>query len=72
MDGQADGFKSETRISSEEARTSWSEMLDRAWTGARLIITRNTRERAVLIGWDDYQRLVELASKARRPKAARV
>lgn len=54
----------ETSVGLEEFRRSLTELTDRAWDGERIIVTRHERERNVLIGWRDYERLRALELSA--------
>lgn len=47
-----------TRVGADEARQQLGEIIDRAWDGERFVITRHERERVVLLGYRDYERLV--------------
>lgn len=54
----------ETRIPSEEVRRTLTEVIDRAWSGETIIVTRHDRERAVIISPREYERLSALESAA--------
>jgi prevent-host-death family protein len=44
----------ETRVGADDARPALGQLMDRAWDGERIAITRHERERAVLLGWRTY------------------
>lgn len=51
----------------EQARIRWGDLLDLAYAkGARVTITYRGKPRAVLVGYEDMQRLEELERAARR------
>lgn len=52
----------DARVPAEEARQRLGELIDRATDGERIVITRNQRDRAVLISMRDYERLRTLDS----------
>lgn len=54
----------ETRMASEEVRRTLTEVIDRAWSGETIIITRHDRERAVILSPREYERLRALESAA--------
>lgn len=53
-----------TRIGADEARQQLGEIIDRAWDGERFVITRHERERVVLLGFRDFERLQALEMAA--------
>ena len=56
----AESKQTETRIGADDARQQLGDVIDRAWDGERIIITRHERERVVVLGWRDYERLKAL------------
>jgi prevent-host-death family protein len=44
----------ETRVGADDARPALGELMDRAWDGERIAVTRHGRERSVLLGWRTY------------------
>jgi prevent-host-death family protein len=53
------------RIAAEEARSKLGDLIDRAWDGERLVVTRHDKDRAVLIGMRDYRKYLELERAAK-------
>lgn len=47
-----------TRIGADEARQQFGEIIDRAWDGERFIVTRHEREKVVVLGFRDFERLL--------------
>lgn len=54
----------ETPIGLEEFRRTLTEISDRAWDGERFIVSRHERERIVVLGFRDYERLRALEASA--------
>ena len=48
---------SDARIPADDARKRLGELIDRATDGERIVFTRHERDRVVLIGMRDYERL---------------
>lgn len=54
----------ETALGSEEARKDFSSIMDRAWEGERFIVSRFDRDRIVILGLKDFERLKALEQAA--------
>lgn len=46
-----------TRLGSEEVRKDFSSIIDRAWEGERFVVSRFDRDRVVILGLREYERL---------------
>lgn len=57
---------------SEAVRQTWRDKLDDAFRGATIIIERYTKPIAVLMGYDEYQRLKELENKVLWAESKRI
>lgn len=55
---------SEAVITASEAQDRLGDVLDRAFSGERLRVTRHGRDRAVVLGIADYERLRKLERAA--------
>jgi prevent-host-death family protein len=42
-------------IGAEQARKEFGVVIDRAWDGEHIVVTKNSRERCVILGWREYQ-----------------
>ena len=51
-------------VTATKAKASFSDVLARAgYQGQRIVIKKGTRPTAVILGYDDYQRLVDLEDR---------
>ncbi len=63
-EGRKVAVVNETALGSEEARKDFSSIIDRAWEGERFIVSRFERDRVVILGLKDYERLRALEQAA--------
>lgn len=54
----------ETRVAATDAKNTFGEMIERAGDGERIVITRNDRDRAVILSYRVYERLRALEMAA--------
>lgn len=57
---------------SEAVRQNWRDRLDDVFRGATIVIERYTKPIAVLIGYEEYERLKELESKVLWAESKRI
>ncbi len=62
--GKAVNKPAETRVLASEVANTFGEIIDRAWDGERIVVTRYDRDRAVILGWREYERLRALEEAA--------
>jgi prevent-host-death family protein len=60
----------ETPITASDVQDRLGDVLDRAFSGERLRVTRHGRDRAYIIGVRDYERLRKLELEAATANAA--
>ena len=56
-------------ISSTQAKARFSEFIDRSMNGEEIVVHRRGRPVAVILSYEEYQRLQTLREKARREEA---
>lgn len=57
--GEVKDGNAETVIAAEEVRDRLGDIIDRAWDGERFRVSRHAKERVVILGVRDYERLVK-------------
>lgn len=57
---------SETAITASDVQDHLGDVIDRAWAGERFRVTRHGRDRAYVIGINEFERLLKLAGIRRR------